>query len=296
MEGNFLNAFNLDFLMTPPKEHLNNAAEHSVDPKTNITAEELNLLPLKAFTGKVSVITDAEKLSKALKEMEKYDAVGFDTETRPSFKKGQSYNVALLQLALPHKVFLIRLHHTGVTDELAAFFENENIVKAGVAIRDDIKALQKNKRFQPQGFVELATLSKEKGLQVESVKKLTGLLLGGKLLPLRRNSWSMRLPMHGYAWRYIESWLQHNLLPYYRIIVIVYILFFRSRCVTKQIRIEFKDLQGYSDSKKNNDSLCKNSEERNSFCQLVQALQIHIYVHRPARPGVNTKSGSVRSR
>jgi ribonuclease D len=181
VEGNFLNAFNLDFLMTPPKEHLNTAAEHSVEPKTNITAEELNLLPLKAFTGKVSVITDAEKLSKALKEMEKHDAVGFDTETRPSFKKGQSYNVALLQLALPHKVFLIRLHHTGVTDELAAFFENENIIKAGVAIRDDIKALQKNKRFQPQAFVELATLSKEKGLQVESVKKLTGLLLGFRI-------------------------------------------------------------------------------------------------------------------
>ncbi|HEY9006526.1 3'-5' exonuclease [Ohtaekwangia sp.] len=171
----------MDFLMTPPKEHPDNAADQGVVPKTNITAEELNLLPLKAFSGKVSVITDAEKLSKAVKEIEKHPVVGFDTETRPSFKKGQSYSVALLQLALPQKVFLIRLHHTGVTDELASIFENTNIIKAGVAIRDDIKALQKLKRFHPQSFVELANLSKDKGLQVESVKKLTGLLLGFRI-------------------------------------------------------------------------------------------------------------------
>ncbi len=167
--------------MTPPNDLRDKSQDHSTDLKTAITAEELNLLPLKAFAGKITVVTEPDKLAKAVKEIEKHAAVGFDTETRPSFKKGQYYQVALLQLALPDKVFLIRLHQTGVTEELAALFENDKVLKAGVAIRDDIKALQKLRKFNPGGFVELANLSKEKGLQVESVKKLTGLLLGFRI-------------------------------------------------------------------------------------------------------------------
>ncbi len=149
--------------------------------QTSITTEELNGLPLKAFSGKINLITDAVKLSKMLSEIEKHDVVGFDTETRPSFKKGQSYKVALIQLAIPDKVFLIRLHDTGLAEELVSLFENPTILKVGVAIRDDIKFLQKLKSFEPAGFVELAAMSKASGLQVESVKKLAGLLLGFRI-------------------------------------------------------------------------------------------------------------------
>ena len=149
--------------------------------KTNITAEELNALPLKAFSGKVALITEASKLAAATREIEKHGIVGFDTETRPSFKRGQIFKVALLQLALPSKVFLIRVQQTGLPDELVSVFENEQIIKAGVAIRDDIKALQKISRFHPGSFVELSTLAKGVGLQVESVKKLAGLLLGFRI-------------------------------------------------------------------------------------------------------------------
>jgi len=168
--------------MTSTKQHhINGVPHHDAGQKTNITAEELTALPLKAFDGKVQVVTDQANFSKVLKEIEKHNVVGFDTETRPSFVKGQSYKVALLQLAVPQKVFLIRMHHTGLTEEICSIFENPNIIKAGVAIRDDIKALEKIKRFQPAAFVELATMAKDAGLQVESVKKLTGLLLGFRI-------------------------------------------------------------------------------------------------------------------
>lgn len=149
--------------------------------KTTITSEEVNNLPLKAFEGKIVLVDQVAKLEKALEEMRKHEVVGFDTETRPSFKKGQHYKVSLLQLAIDSKVFLIRLNQTGITDELIAFFENEQIIKAGVGIRDDLQALQKLKRFHPAGFEDLATISKKSGLQVESVKKLTALLLGFRI-------------------------------------------------------------------------------------------------------------------
>lgn len=167
--------------MTSTTDHSQGGNHDQATFRTNITAEELSALPLKAFEGKVQVITDASNFDKVLREIEKHPVIGFDTETRPSFTKGQSFKVALLQLATPQKAFLIRMHHTGLTDEITSIFENPGIIKAGVAIRDDIKALQKIKRFHPTAFVELATMSKEAGLQVESVKKLTGLLLGFRI-------------------------------------------------------------------------------------------------------------------
>lgn len=149
--------------------------------RISITAEEINGLPLRTFAGKTRVISNADQLGKVVLEIEQHDILGFDTETRPSFKKGQVFQVSLLQLAIPGKVFLIRLNHTGVTDELAALFSNPAIIKAGVGIRDDIKALQKLKMFDPASCYDLSLLAKQAGLQVESVKKLTALLLGFRI-------------------------------------------------------------------------------------------------------------------
>ncbi len=149
--------------------------------KTTISSEELNALPLMAFNGNVVLITETSKLPSFLKDIQKHNVVGFDTETRPSFKRGQTHKVALLQLAIPGKVFLIRIHQTGLPEEIVSLFENPDIIKAGVAIHDDIKALQQINKFQPISFIELSTMAKASGLQVESVKKLAGLLLGFRI-------------------------------------------------------------------------------------------------------------------
>jgi len=149
--------------------------------RVSITVEEINNLPLRTFNGKTFVISNADQLGKIVKEIESHDVVGFDTETRPSFKKGQVFQVSLLQLAIPNKVFLIRLNHTGVTAELAGLFSNPRVIKAGVGIRDDLKALQKLRPFEPVNCHDLSSLAKQAGLQVESVKKLTALLLGFRI-------------------------------------------------------------------------------------------------------------------
>jgi hypothetical protein len=114
-------------------------------------------------------------------EIKEHEVVGFDTETRPSFVRGQIHIVSLLQLAIPHKVFLIRLNHTGLAGEIMRFFENDAVIKAGVGIRDDIKILNKLGKFEPAGFTELSTMAREAGLEVESVKKLAALLLGFRI-------------------------------------------------------------------------------------------------------------------
>ncbi len=149
--------------------------------KLTITNEEINALPLGAFEGKTIIVSEEKKIIYALDEIKEHEVVGFDTETKPVFVRGQQNKVALMQVALPDKVFLIRLKQTGITPHLIEFLESDNILKAGVALRDDIKALQRLKHYKPAGFIELATMSKVAGLQVESVKKLTALLLGFRI-------------------------------------------------------------------------------------------------------------------
>lgn len=149
--------------------------------KVNITHDEINELPLGSYEGEVEVISGAGELDDVFDEINKHSIVGFDTETKPVFVRGHSNKVALMQIALPKKVFLIRLNKTGLATPVVQFLENENITKAGVALRDDIKALQKLKYYGPSGFVELAEMSKQAGLEVESVKKLAGLLLGFRI-------------------------------------------------------------------------------------------------------------------
>ncbi len=146
-----------------------------------ISNEEINALPLGAFEGKTVVVSEEKKMAHAFDEIKEHKTVGFDTETKPVFVRGHSNKVALMQVALPHKVFLIRLLQTGITPHIINFLENEKILKAGIALRDDIKGLQKLKHYTPGGFVELAQMSKEAGLQVESVKKLAALLLGFRI-------------------------------------------------------------------------------------------------------------------
>jgi len=154
---------------------------HHSFAKINITNEEINELPLGAFEGKIVVVDDTHHLAKTFAEISHHKVVGFDTETKPVFVRGHQNKVALMQIALQEKVFLIRINHTGLQPEIIQFLENEHILKAGVALRDDIKALQRLKRFEPQGIVELADLAKKAGLEIEGVKKLTGLLLGFRI-------------------------------------------------------------------------------------------------------------------
>ena len=147
----------------------------------NITNEELNELPLGAYEGEVVIITDARHAAKAIDEISQFDRLGFDTETKPVFVRGHHNKVAILQLATPEKVYLFRLTGTGITPEMKALFENEDILKIGVAIRDDIKALQRLKNFHAKGFLELTMLTKAAGFEVEGVKKLTALILGFRI-------------------------------------------------------------------------------------------------------------------
>ena len=160
---------------------IQNQARVDLAEKLTISNEEMLLLEMRSFRGDIVLIDSDKEIGPVIAALEQTDVLGFDTETRPSFKKGEFHKVALMQLAIPGKVFLIQIHKTGLPEELLEILASPKIIKAGVAIRDDIKALQKFKRFQPDGFIDLSIMAREKGIGVESVKKLTALLLGFRI-------------------------------------------------------------------------------------------------------------------
>lgn len=181
--------------------------------RINITNEEINALPLHAFDGAINVVQNADDLPHVFREISKHKLVGFDTETKPVFVKGQRHQVALMQIALPDKAFLIRIKFTGVTSDIISFLENENIMKAGVGVRDDIKALQFLNKFSPAGFIELADMARNAGLEVESVKKLSALLLGFRISKSAQTSnWEAdRLDSKQISYAATDAWVCLNI-------------------------------------------------------------------------------------
>jgi ribonuclease D len=134
-----------------------------------------------SFPGTIHLIDNDHKLQVAAQKIKAAKEFGFDTETKPSFKKGDVFKVALLQLATETDAFLIRLHFISQFHHLKEVFENQGVVKVGLAIRDDLKQLKKTFEFEHKNFFELQTLAKEKGLKNMGLKGLTEEVLNGFL-------------------------------------------------------------------------------------------------------------------
>lgn len=146
-----------------------------------ITVEEIQEYDLSWFRGKIVVVDDLASFKRVMPELKHEKILGFDTETRPSFRKGHRNKVSLIQLSAGKIACLFRINRIGLPDELAALLGNPGIIKAGVAIHDDIKVLKKIKRFNPEGFVDLQKYVKDFGIQSSGLKKLTAIVLGFRI-------------------------------------------------------------------------------------------------------------------
>jgi len=153
-----------------------------------ITNEALTDLPLDYFKGEIVVVEDAAMIDDWVVELELNDVIGFDTESKPSFQKGQMNYIALLQFSTRTKSYLFRLNKTGLHPSLIRILSNPRILKVGVGIRDDLKGLQRLKPFKYAGFVELQDYVKVCGISDTSLKKLAGLVLGFRVSKRQRLS------------------------------------------------------------------------------------------------------------
>jgi ribonuclease D len=147
----------------------------------SISKEEITLLPKAVFNGVIHIINSEEELNKWLPILLKQKLIGFDTETKPTFKKGDLNSIALLQLATSDIALLIRVKELGLPNQLIDLLESPTILKIGAAIRDDIKSLLKIKKFNPEGFIDLQSVVPEYGIESLSVRKMAAIVLGQKV-------------------------------------------------------------------------------------------------------------------
>ena len=143
--------------------------------------EHIKTLPVCAFDGKIHLITEINDMSDAIKTLRKCPVLGFDTETRPVFRKGVQHDVSLLQLSTSKEAFLFRLNHLGFPNELVEILEDSSILKVGIAILDDVRGLQKLSNFKPGGFIELADIASDLGIVTCGLRNLAAIFLGVRI-------------------------------------------------------------------------------------------------------------------
>jgi ribonuclease D len=146
-----------------------------------IDKEELKKLPLKAFPGTIHVIDSVHGLNKYMPVLNQEKVLGFDTETRPSFKKGKFNPISLVQFATPFHAFLFRIQSLHIPDEMIKLFEDDAVIKIGAALHDDLIDLRRVRDFKPGGFLDLQKYVEAFGIENKGVAKLAGIVLGFRI-------------------------------------------------------------------------------------------------------------------
>ncbi|MBR5905275.1 MAG: 3'-5' exonuclease domain-containing protein 2 [Bacteroidales bacterium] len=147
--------------------------------KISVEATDIEKMPLGTFPGEIKVISKAGlEYERAIFYLRRQKILGFDTESRPVFSPGQhNHGVALLQLSGPKRAYLFRVQELGMRKSLCSVLSSKSILKVGAAVLDDIHGLQKLRKFEPAGFVDLQKIAWEWGIRDKSVKKLAANIL-----------------------------------------------------------------------------------------------------------------------
>ena len=157
--------------------------------KNTISKAELAQMPKVQYEGRIFVIYTEADADKAVEYLNTCDMVGVDTETRPSFKRGTTHKVALLQIASTDTCFLFRLNRIGMPDSLQKFLAN-NILKIGLSLKDDFMMLRKRKDVHAEegNWIELQDYVGRFGIEDRSLQKIYANLFGQKISKSQRLS------------------------------------------------------------------------------------------------------------
>ena len=157
--------------------------ENETSDNIKISKEVIATRPVETFPGRIVVIDHENQANEAAERLSHEPIIGFDTETRPTFKKGQSNHVALMQLSTHDTCYLFRLNRMGFPPSLKRLLEDEHLLKVGISLKDDFCMLNRlhNGELTPRNFVELQKLVKKFGIEDQSLQKIYGIVAGKKI-------------------------------------------------------------------------------------------------------------------
>jgi ribonuclease D len=160
-----------------------------------ISREELALLPVRKYEGAVVVVATEEELARATRDIRHERVIGFDTETPPTFRKGQSHQPTLAQIATANAAYLFQLHRLDFSRALTEMLENASLVKTGVGLGYDLKKLAEVFPFTPRNVVDLGDVAQRCGWKQTGVRNLAGMFLGFRITKGPRTSNWRRLDL-----------------------------------------------------------------------------------------------------
>ncbi|MBO5833194.1 MAG: 3'-5' exonuclease domain-containing protein 2 [Alistipes sp.] len=153
-----------------------------------IDNDSVAALDAARFEGRIVVVDKAEQIEAACEDLKRHTIIGFDTETRPSFRAGVSYKVGLLQLSTPDTCYLFRLSHIRLDNRILKILGSSQILKVGADVTGDIRALHALRNFHAAGFVDLQVEASRWGIEEKSLRKLSAIVLGKRVSKAQRLS------------------------------------------------------------------------------------------------------------
>lgn len=155
--------------------------------RTSITKEEIAMLPIEEFSGTIEVIETKEEAKKALDILKTQPILGFDSETKPSFTKGKSNNVCLIQLSTLSTCYLFRINKDEMLPEIIEeIMKNEEITKIGLSLKDDFTGINKLQKFKPNNCIDLQKYVKQFGITDNSLSKIYAIIFNKKISKSQR--------------------------------------------------------------------------------------------------------------
>lgn len=183
-----------------------------------ISRDELAELPIRRYEGQIHLVTNPSELESAMADIRHESVLGFDTETRPAFRKGESHLPCLVQVATARAVYLFQLRQLDCSEAIAEFLANPAIIKAGVALAHDLSQLNLLFPVAPASVVDLGRIARRNGIEQTGLRNLSGLFLGFRIPKgTRTSNWAApRLSPAQIGYAATDAWVGRELYLHFQ--------------------------------------------------------------------------------
>lgn len=184
------------------------SAELPPECRKSISPEEVNRLPVRRYAGSIRLVATTEDVQQATQDILQEAVVGFDTETRPAFTAGETYLPSLVQFATARAVYLFQMRQQELFAATRDILSSSRVIKAGVSVSDDVRALRKLFAFDEESMLDLGKVAKRHGLKQTGVRNLAAIFLRARIPKgAKTTNWAaLRLTPTQIAYAATDAW------------------------------------------------------------------------------------------
>lgn len=137
---------------------------------------------------RIALVTSPAQAEKACQELAANAHWGFDTESKPTFRKDEvSDGPHIVQLATLEKAWVFQLHDRDCRAMVAELLALRGVTKAGFGLGDDRKRITSKLGVEPADVLELNTVFRQQGYRKEmGVKGAVAVLFNQRFIKSKK--------------------------------------------------------------------------------------------------------------